>query len=111
MDNKKKRSILWRRDVRGNSLRDGPRQEQLSNKENQPTWFVFCKKVTVRTGMPVTAGFHVTFPFFKNGIANLGVRIRLSIPKRHGTKKKKLHNLVVVTNTFDYTKKRIKSLL
>ena len=79
---------------RRNSLAKGTATRQSpAAKESPPTCFAFKKGVIV----------HLSVPFIKEGIANLGVSVRSSMMKRLGGKPKKRYNSVVVDKTLDLT--------
>ena len=68
---------------RRNLLGERLRQERLSGKENQPTCASPTKKrVIVQKGMPMISVIHWRATLVKEGLANLGVSVRVSIRKR-----------------------------
>ena len=74
--------------------KEEPDRKKFSGKENQPPCLAY-KRVTVQKGTVIT-GIHLGVPIIKEGIANLGVSVRLKHTEKAGGEPEKRHNSVVV---------------
>ena len=84
--------------------KEGHRQESLSGKEKPRRHASPIKRVIVQNRMPLITGIHLSVLFIRQGIANFGVCVRVSILETACEAHQRSGTLfVVVAKTFDRT--------